>query len=98
MRDGAGIGGWNGSRKPWNLGSLLIKKGNHKSFGLFLAKVRCKLLNRRMIERRLSMLLRGIARKAVTLVILCNSNPKFNLDASQALPRDGSRRQGKSFV
>jgi len=26
MRAGAGIDGWNGSRKPWNLGSLLISE------------------------------------------------------------------------
>ena len=38
------------------------------------------------------------SKAAVTLVILCNLLPQFNLGGSQALPGDSNRAHGKSYV
>lgn len=56
-----------------------LRDENHKSFGLFLRGVRCKLLNRLALEPGIAGIARFDAAGDVTLVILFNLHPKSNL-------------------
>jgi hypothetical protein len=56
-----------------------LQDEDDKSFGFFLVKIRCKLLKRLAIERGPMPFAGALAPAAVTLVILWNPDPKFNL-------------------
>src|SRR5208282_1198678 len=78
---------------------LSLGDGNHKHFGLFLVEVRCKLLNRLAMEPRTPTVLQVRSPLVtVTLVILCNLHPKFNLRCELSTSRRRKTARGKFRV